>query len=165
MRQVDEHEAGGSYGDAIPGGGWSCRQTYLRNHLSIDVALRSLSLMRGDSQKPLRILDIGGGIIEPLLLAALVRARFPGVPSTIHLVDPSEDVITLLQAIRDGSRWERDWHGQVMVGFDRAAGVLPLGRSARSSRQRRFVSARWATGASRGSLRISISPKRRYASG
>lgn len=126
LGQVSSEEADraiGSYGDAIPVG-WTCRQTYLRNHLAIDAALKALALLRPDHHTPLRILNLGGGVIEPLLLAALVRACFPGVECTIRVVDPSEDVISLLMAIRNGTRWEGEWQGDKLVGYDPDAGSL-----------------------------------------
>lgn len=126
LDQVSSQEAKsavGSYGDAIPTG-WTCRQTYLRNHLAMDAALKALALLRPDKHAPLRVLNLGGGVIEPLLLAALVRAVFPGVECTIHVVDPSDDVISLLAAIRSGTRWEGEWQGDKLVGYDPEAGSL-----------------------------------------
>lgn len=117
--------AGGCYGDAIPAG-WTCRQTYLRNHLAMDAALKALALVRPNDSAPLRVLNIGGGVIEPLLLAALVRACFPRVECTIRIVDSSEDVVSLLAALRNGIRWAREWHGDELLGYDPAAGSLSL---------------------------------------
>ncbi len=113
----------GSYGDAIPAG-WTCRQTYLRNYLAMDAALKALALTRPNHNAPLRILNLGGGVIEPLLLAALVRACCPRVECTIRVVDPSDDVISLLAAIRGGTRWEFEWQGDKLVGHDPEAGSL-----------------------------------------
>jgi len=115
----------GCYGDAIPPG-WTCRQTYLRNHFAIDAALRALALLRPDASAPLRVLNIGGGVIEPLLLAALVRARFPRAECTIRVVDSSEDVISLLAALRNETRWEGEWQGDKLVGYEPAVRSLSL---------------------------------------
>lgn len=113
----------GSYGDAIPAG-WTCRQTYLRNHLPIDAALNALALVRPNSNAPLRILNLGGGVVEPLLLGALVRKCFPRVECTIRVVDSSEDVISLLTSIQNKKRWEGEWHGDKLVGYDPSVGSL-----------------------------------------
>jgi hypothetical protein len=115
----------GCYGDAIPAG-WTCRQTYLRNHLTMDAALKALALVRPDAGAPLRVLNIGGGVIEPLLLGALVRACFPRVECTIRVVDSSDDVVSLLGALRNGTRWEREWQGDKLVGYDPSVGSLSL---------------------------------------
>lgn len=128
MSEVGAEAAGTmveSYGDAIPAG-WTCRQTYLRNHLAMDAALKALALIRPNDGAPLRVLNIGGGVIEPLLLAALVRACFPRVECSIRVVDSSEDVISLLAAVRNGTRWTREWQGEQLVGYDPAAGSLSL---------------------------------------
>jgi hypothetical protein len=128
MHEVGAKAAGTmveSYGDAIPAG-WTCRQTYLRNHLAMDAALKALALIRPNDTAPLRVLNIGGGVIEPLLLAALVRTCFPRVECSIRVVDSSEDVTSLLGALRNRTRWTREWQGDRLVGYDSAAGSLSL---------------------------------------
>lgn len=115
----------GCYGDAIPAG-WTCRQTYLRNHLAMDAALKALALIRPNDSAPLRVLNLGGGVIEPLLLAALVRTRFPHAECTIRVVDSSEDVSSLLAALCNGTRWAREWQDEQLVGYDPSTGSLSL---------------------------------------
>ena len=119
-----------TYGDSVPTG-WSCRQTYIRNHLIMDAALRVIRRAAGagaSGRKELRILELGGGVIEPLLLAALVARHWPeGIACHIDAVDASPEVYGLLHAMHGERVWSDDVAGRATVLYDPRVGSLHLG--------------------------------------
>jgi hypothetical protein len=89
----------------------------------------ALRLLLDAPKASLRILEIGGGVIEPLLLAALVRRiAQPGVACTIRAIDPSPDCHTLLSAITAG----HSYVGPSGLAYDANRGRLLLPALART---------------------------------
>lgn len=118
-KSTSSEAAGESFADAISAG-WTCQQTYIRNHVGMEAALRCLMQRRCSG---LRILDIGGGVLEPLLLAGLLRDIVPAaLPVAIHAIDPSDDTAALFSAMKGGTRCEGG-HGLL---FDPSPGQLNL---------------------------------------
>lgn len=80
------------YKDSIPQG-WCCRQTYLRNHHTLNAAIEA-RLAISPELASIRVLQVGPGVIEPILLTTLLQRR--GLNWELVVVDASEDVIESL---------------------------------------------------------------------
>jgi hypothetical protein len=71
----------------------------------MDAAMRALR-RSGEPRGELRILEIGGGVIEPLLLCAIARRHYgEGIACRVHAVDLDGEVTEILSAMRARRRY------------------------------------------------------------
>lgn len=90
--------SGERFGDAIPSA-WSCEQTYFRNHQALAAVTETLADV---SVRPIRILQVGAGAIELMLLQAILdRLGYTGCVR-VDSVDPSPRVAAIVDALQNG---------------------------------------------------------------
>lgn len=107
-----------------------CLQTFFRNHEVIIQSLFGAGAGAGTARSgPLRILDIGGGVLEPLLIAALCEllqdaGRLDGYDITC--LDLSAEVRDIHECLRSGRAYQNGGHE--VVGADGRLSLPGLAR-------------------------------------
>jgi hypothetical protein len=87
-----------NYTDSVTPG-WRCGQTYLRNHFILHAAVNA-ALRLAPRHGRLRVLEIGSGVLEPNLLAAIL-AKVPDLDWELVVLDADAKVVEMLDdAIR-----------------------------------------------------------------